>query len=197
MINWIRRGRNLLQVLTWHLPGGTEKNYEKPQSEWWISDRDSSQSEKLLNQLTYSVDPTLHKIPYQHRLNCLGIESREVNVCTITWWFTAWCHKNNEFRPHISFQNSTTCGAQMRVFWVVTPYVITRLFWFYLVHICAHIIDKVVLIISLCSSRFFLCEISCTDVDASASTWNVFSRPEETGVTFIRSVGINLLSRLV
>ena len=124
-------------------------------SEWWISDRDSSQSEKLLNQLTYSVDPTLRKIPCHHRLNCLGIESREVNVCTSTWWFTAWCHKNNEFRPHLSFQNSTTCGAQMRVFWVVTPYMITRLFWFYLVHICAHIIDKVVLIISLCSSRFF------------------------------------------
>jgi len=80
-----KKGRNLLQVLTWHLPGGTEENYEKPQSEWWISDRDSSQSEKLLNQLTYSVDPTLRKIPCHHRLNCLGIESREVNVCTSTW----------------------------------------------------------------------------------------------------------------
>ena len=57
MINWIRIGRNLLEVLTWHLPRTTEENYEKHQSEWLISDRDSSQSEMLLIQLTYSVDP--------------------------------------------------------------------------------------------------------------------------------------------
>jgi hypothetical protein len=146
----------MLEVLTRHLPGRTEKNYEKPQSEWRISDRDSSKSEILLNQLTYSVDLTLREFPCHHRVNCLGIVSSEVNLCTSTWWFTACCHKSNAFRPHIRFQNSTTCGAHMRVFWDVTPNAITSLFWFYLIHICAHSINKVVLIINFCSSRFFV-----------------------------------------
>ena len=82
MINWIRSGRNLFEVLTQHLPGRTEENYEKPQSEWWISDRDSNKSEMLLNQLTYSVDPKLPEFPCHHRLNCIGIKSSEVNLCT-------------------------------------------------------------------------------------------------------------------
>jgi hypothetical protein len=79
MINWIGSGRNLLEELTRHLPGKTEENYEKPQSEWWISDRVSSQSEMLLIQLTYSVGPTLRGFPCHYRLNCLEIESSEVN----------------------------------------------------------------------------------------------------------------------
>ena len=159
MINWIRSGRHLLEVLTRHLPRSTEENYEKPQSERWISDRDSSKSEMLLNHLTYSVDPTLREFPCHHRLSCLWIETSEVNLCTTTWWFTVWCYISNAFRPHIGIQNSTTCGAQIRVFWVVTPYAITCLFWFYLVRICAHSINKVVLIINLCSSQFFLWNI--------------------------------------
>jgi len=56
MINWIRSGCHLLEVPTRHLPGRTEENYEKPQSELWNSDRDSRKSEMLLNQFTYSVD---------------------------------------------------------------------------------------------------------------------------------------------
>ena len=47
MKNWIRSGRDLLEILIRRLSGRTEENYEKPQ---WISDRDSSQSEMLLIQ---------------------------------------------------------------------------------------------------------------------------------------------------
>jgi len=82
MINWIRSGRNLLEILTRHLPGRTEENYEKPPSDWWISDRDSSQSEMLSIQLTYLEDPTLHVFPCHHKVICLEFESIEVNSCT-------------------------------------------------------------------------------------------------------------------
>jgi hypothetical protein len=67
MINWMGSGRNLLEVLIRHLSGSTEENYEKPKSEWWISDRDSSQSEVSLIQFTYSADPTLSVFPCHHR----------------------------------------------------------------------------------------------------------------------------------
>jgi hypothetical protein len=34
MINWLGSGRNLFEELSRRLPGGTEKNYEKLQSEY-------------------------------------------------------------------------------------------------------------------------------------------------------------------